>query len=204
MFCPKYGSYIKKTLQEHRGSQTTNQLCLWSYSCFGLMAMKTHEDRIVGMYPPGCTRYRYPMLDVLTRTLVWIGVAAMRLDYSRVDVAVWGVSEEKSALSMSQGAEDNFFRVTWNITTKVEAFPYVRLMRSMDCGIMSFLWACEDFMRCDHSVCESTSLMVWCRWNTFFYLSVYLSEVNFLEHTTSSYCKSRPIELDLFSINLLV
>lgn len=50
--------------------------------------MKTHEDCIVGMYTPGCTQYRDPMLDVLMWMLVWIGVAAIHLDYSRVDVAV--------------------------------------------------------------------------------------------------------------------
>lgn len=65
---------------------------------FVSMAMKMHEDRIVGMYPPGCM---HPMLDVLTVNhsmdrcschlfglLVWIGVAAIHLDYSSVDVAV--------------------------------------------------------------------------------------------------------------------
>ncbi len=55
---------------------------------FWMMAMKTHEDRIVGMYIPGCTQYRNPMLDVLMWTLVWIGVAAIHLDYPKVDVAV--------------------------------------------------------------------------------------------------------------------
>lgn len=50
--------------------------------------MKTHEDCIVGMYTPGCTQYQYSMLDVLMRTLVWIDVAAIHLDYSRADVAV--------------------------------------------------------------------------------------------------------------------
>lgn len=48
--------------------------------------------------------------------------------------------------------------VVWNVTLKNEAFPYVDLMKSMDCGIMSCLWAREDFMCSDHSVCECTSL----------------------------------------------
>lgn len=72
----------KEDLARMRMVQTKS---LWSYSCFGLMAMKTHEDCIVGMYPPGCT---HPMLDVLMLTIVWIGVAAVHLDYSSVDVAV--------------------------------------------------------------------------------------------------------------------
>lgn len=79
-------SQIWKLYQEELArSQMIQTISLWSYSCFGLMAMKTHEDRIVGMYPPGCT---HPMLDVLMPTLVWIGVAALPLDYSRVDIAV--------------------------------------------------------------------------------------------------------------------
>lgn len=49
---------IPRRLQEHRGSKQPAS-SLWSYLCFGLMAMKTHEDRIVGMYTPGCTRHQY-------------------------------------------------------------------------------------------------------------------------------------------------
>ena len=103
--------------------QTTNKQSLWSYSCFGLMAMKTQEDRIVGMYPPGCTQYRYAMLDVLMWALVWIGVAAIHLDYSRVDLAAWGVSKEKSTPSMLQRTEDDFLKGTWNASTERWILP---------------------------------------------------------------------------------
>lgn len=54
---------------------------------------------------------RYPMLDVLMWTLVWIGIAAIHLDYSSVDVAVWGLSicgGEKSAPSCYRELKTTF------------------------------------------------------------------------------------------------
>lgn len=51
-----------------------------------------HEDtrrpRSWDVHCPGCTHHRYPVLDVLMWTLVWIDVAAIHLDYLRVDVVV--------------------------------------------------------------------------------------------------------------------
>lgn len=166
--------------------------------------MKTHEDRIVGMYTPGCTRYLYPMLDVLMWTLVWIGVAAIHLDYLKVDVAVWGLSEKSTPKYFTENWRQFFSKELELLLQKNEAFPYKHLMRSMDLGIMSCLSAHEDFMCCDHSVCESASL---CEvklldilpWNTFSTFSRCMFSL-MLGHTTSSYYKTRLIQLDVFSL----
>lgn len=59
-------------------------------------------------------------------------------------------------------------------------------------------------MCCDHSICESTSLcdvklLDTLEWNTFFNL-FYLCKAKHLEHTTTSYYKTRLIQLDVFSV----
>lgn len=134
--------------------------------------MKIYEDRIVGMYTPGCTRYRYPMLDVLMWTLVWIGVAAIHLDYLKVDVAVWGLNEKSTPKCFTENWRQFFSKDLELLLQKMKLSHTIHLMRSMDLGIMSCLSAHEDFMCCDHSVCESASLyevklLDILPWNTF-------------------------------------
>lgn len=174
MFCPKYGSYTKKTLQEHWGSkQPTNQPA--TFVELFLFWIDGHEDtRRPHSWDVPSWMYAiwYAMLDVLMWTLVWIGVAAIHLDYSSVDVAVWGLSicgEEKSTPSSYRELKTHFFKVIWNV--KDEDYLYIHRIGSMDCGIISYPRSgilCAVMIVSESTSMYAVKLLDINQWNTFF------------------------------------
>lgn len=109
------------------------------------MTMKTCEDYTSDwdvhswMYAIHCS-----MLDVLNRTLVWIGVAAIHLDYSSVDLAARprylkrGEENSKYVLTINSVSP---FKLNEMLLQKDKACQSVCLIGSMNFGIMSYLGA---------------------------------------------------------------